>query len=100
MPIPDHFYPFYRVFDEKGQQYCDCSHEEYAIKTLWLHREYQNEIFTYQKINAPILDQTVDVTATREGELPGQQGLPKAKERLPFEPEDKQLQHSILEEII
>ena len=32
MPIPDHFYPFYRVFDERGQQYCDCSHEEYAIR--------------------------------------------------------------------
>ena len=65
-----------------------------------LHRENQNEIFTYNKINAPILDQTVDVIATREKELPGQQGLPKAKERLPFEPEDKQLEHSILEELI
>ena len=93
-------YPYYRVYDESGEQYCDCSHEEYAIKTLWLHRENQNEIFTYHKINAPILDQTVDVTATRERELPGQQGLPKAKERLPFEPEDKQLEHSILEELI
>mgnify|MGYP003323773155 FL=1 len=98
--ISPHMYPFYRVFDENGDQYCDCSHEEYAIKTLWLHREHQNEIFTYHKINAPILDQTVDVIATREKELPGQQGLPKAKERLPFEPEDKQLEHSILEELI
>ncbi len=32
--ISDHMYPFYRVFDEKGEQYCDCSHEEYAIRTV------------------------------------------------------------------
>ena len=32
--ISDHMYPFYRVFDDKGQQYCDCSHEEYAIRTV------------------------------------------------------------------
>ena len=53
MPIPDHFYPFYRVFDERGQQYCDCSHEEYAIRTVELHAEYQNEKFTYRRIDAP-----------------------------------------------
>ena len=53
MPIPDHFYPFYRVFDERGQQYCDCSHEEYAIRTVELHAEYQNETFTYRRIDAP-----------------------------------------------
>ena len=41
--ISDHMYPFYRVFDEKGEQYCDCSHEKYAIKTVELHEEYQNE---------------------------------------------------------
>ena len=41
--ISDHMYPFYRVFDDKGQQYCDCSHEEYAIRTVELHAEHQNE---------------------------------------------------------
>ena len=50
--ISDHMYPFYRVFDEKGEQYCDCSHEQYAIRTVELHAEYQNEKFTYRKINA------------------------------------------------
>jgi len=100
--IPDHMYPFYRVFDHNGEQYCDCSHEEYAIKTVWLHEEYQNEKFSYKRIDAPkpLPPHIIDVNAIGVGELPGQQGLPKAKERLPFEPEDKQLEHSILQELI
>ena len=51
--ISEHMYPFYRVFDDKGEQYCDCSHEKYAIRTVELHAEYQNETFTYRRINAP-----------------------------------------------
>ena len=51
--ISNHMYPFYRVFDEKGEQYCDCSHEEYAIRTVELHAEYQNETFTYRRVDAP-----------------------------------------------
>ena len=51
--ISDHMYPFYRVFDDKGQQYCDCSHEEYAIRTVELHEQHQNETFTYRRIDAP-----------------------------------------------
>ena len=94
--IPDHMYPFYRVFDERGQQYCDCSHEEYAIRTVELHAEYQNETFTYRRIDAPkpLPPYIVDVTAEYEGELPGQQGLPKVKERLPFEPVLEELPES------
>ena len=89
--IPDHMYPFYRVFDEKGEQYCDCSHEEYAIRTVELHAEHQNETFTYRRIDAPkpLPPHIVDVTAETENELPGQKGLPsanklrqKAQERL------------------
>ena len=97
--ISDHMYPFYRVFDDKGQQYCDCSHEEYAIRTVELHAEYQNETFTYRRIDAPkpLPPHIVDVTAQYEGELPGQQGLPKAKERLPFEPEDKLLGYLLID---
>ena len=96
MPIPNHFYPFYRVFDERGQQYCDCSHEEYAIRTVELHAEYQNETFTYRRIDAPkpLPPHIVDVTAETEVELPGQKGLPKVKERLPFEPELEELPQS------
>ena len=99
--IPDHMYPFYRVFDDKGQQYCDCSHEEYAIRTVELHAEYQNEKFTYRRIDAPkpLPPYIVDVTAEYEGELPGQRGLPKVKERLPFEPEFEELPQSNLHEI-
>ena len=95
--ISDHMYPFYRVFDEKGEQYCDCSHEQYAIKTLELH----DKKFTYRKINAPkpLPPYIVDVTAEHEGELPGQRGLPKSKERLPFEPEMEQLSQSNLHQI-
>ena len=68
--ISDHMYPFYRVFDEKGKQYCDCSHEEYAIRTVELHEEYQNEKFTYRRIDAPkpLPPYIVDVTAEYEGE--------------------------------
>ena len=74
--IPDHMYPFYRVFDEKGEQYCDCSHEKYAIRIVELH---EGEGFTYRRRDAPkpLPPHIVDVTAEYEGELPGQRGLPK-----------------------
>ena len=75
--LPDHFYPYWTVYDSLGQKYCDSSHEEYAITTLKLH---EGEGFTYKQINAPkpLPPHIVDVTATTEGELPGQQGLPSA----------------------
>ena len=99
--ISDHMYPFYRVFDEGGKQYCDCSHEEYAIRTIELHSEYQNETFTYRKINAPkpLPPHIVDVSAQTDRELPGQSGLPESKRRLPFEPEESKLKESKLKEI-
>ena len=87
---------FYRVFDDRGKQYCDCSHEEYAIRTVELHEKYQNEKFTYRRIDSPkpLPPHIVDVTAEYEGQLPGQRGLSKAKERLPFEPEIEELPQS------
>ena len=36
----------------------------------------------------------VDVTAEHDGELPGQRGLPKVEERLPFELEMEELPQS------
>ena len=95
--ISDHMYPFYRVFDEKGEQYCDCSHEEYAIKTLELH----DQKFTYRKINAPkpLPPHIIDVNAETDGELPGQRGLPESKRRLPFESEQDQHKECKLKEI-
>ena len=101
MPIPDHFYPFWSVYDHKGKKYCDCSHEKYAIRTLELHAEHQNETFTYRRIDAPkpLPPYIVDVTAEYDGELPGQRGLPKVTERLPFEPVLEELPESHKESI-
>ena len=74
-------YPYWSCYDGLGQKYCDCSHEKYAIRTLELH---EGEGFTYKRIDAPkpLPPYIVDVTAEYEGGLPGQQGLPKATERL------------------
>ena len=96
MTLPDYFYPYWSVYDGLGQHYNDCSHEKYAIRTLELH---EGEGFTYRRIDAPkpLPPYIVDVTAEYEGELPGQQGLPKAKERLPFEPVLEELPESNLQ---
>ena len=98
MPIPDHFYTFWSVYDHRGEKYCDCSHEKYAIRTLELH---EGEGFTYRRIDAPkpLPPYIVDVTAEYEGELPGQRGLPKVTERLPFEPVLEELPESHKESI-
>ena len=105
MPIPDHFYPFWSVYDHRGEKYCDCSHEKYAIRTLELH---EGEGFTYRRIDAPkpLPPHIVDVTAEYEGELPGQRGLPNAnklhereQERMPFEPVLEELPESHKESI-
>ena len=80
MILPANFYPYWSVYDHRGEKYCDCSHEKYAIRTLELHEER----FTYRKILAPkpLPPEIIDVNATYEGELSGQSGLPKATERL------------------
>ena len=98
MPVPDHFYPYWSVYDGLGQHYNDCSHEKYAIDTLRLHPD---EGFTYKRIDAPkpLPPHVVDVTAEHEGKLPGQQGLPQVKKRLPFEPILEELPQSNLHEI-
>ena len=81
-------YPYYRVYDEKGKQYCDCGWEEHAQE-----RVLANRGFCYKRIDAPkpINPETVDVGVIPVEELPGQQGLPKAVDRLPFEPEEEEL---------
>ena len=75
------FYPYWSVYDGLGQKYCDCSHEKYAITTLQLH---EGEGFTYRRVDAPkpLPPEIIDVDAQRDKELPGQQGLPFATERL------------------
>ena len=78
-------------------------HEEYAIQTVWLHEQYQNETFTYRRIDAPkpLPPVIIDVDAQKEGELPGQQGLPSPTERLHEDIRQKrqQLEESKLAEL-
>ena len=76
-------YPFYRVFDDKGEQYCDCGWEQHAQE-----RVLANRGFSYRRIDAPkpLNPETVDVSVTPTEELSGQQGLPRAVDSLPFEP--------------
>ena len=84
-------YPFYRVFTEKGEQYCDCGWEKHAQELILLNKGVQR--LSYRRIDAPkpINPETVDVGVIPVEELPGQQGLPKAVDRLPFEPEEEEL---------
>ena len=83
-------YPFYRVYTEKGEQYCDCGWEKHAQELIILNKNVQP--LTYRRIDAPkpINPETVDVGVIPTEELPGQQGLPKAVDRLPFEPEPEE----------
>ena len=75
-------YPFYRVFDEKGEQYADCGRERTAQNLILVNKGVKE--LTYRRIVAPkpINPETVDVSVTPTEELPGQQGLPSAVERL------------------
>ena len=84
-------YPYYRVFDKNGEQYCDCGWEKHAQELVLLNKDVQP--LTYRRIDAPkpINPETVDVGVIPVEELPGQQGLPKAVDRLPFEPEGEEL---------
>tara|TARA_B100001079_G_scaffold242871_1_gene229214 strand:+ start:224 stop:541 length:318 start_codon:yes stop_codon:yes gene_type:complete len=93
-------YPFYRVFTEKGEQYCDCGWEKHAQELVILNKDVQP--LYYERVDAPkpINPETVDVNVTPTEELPGQQGLPQAVERLPFEPELEELPESPLETFI
>ena len=81
-------YPFYRVYDENGEQYCDCGWEKHAQELIILNQtcslEADRKNLTYRRIDAPkpINPETVDVGVIPVEELPGQQGLPKAVERL------------------
>ena len=75
-------YPFYRVFTETGEQYCDCGWEKHAQELILLNKGVQR--LSYRRIDAPkpINPETVDVGVIPVEELPGQQGLPSAVERL------------------
>ena len=67
-------YPFYRVYDENGEQYCDCGWEKHAQELIILNQtcsiEADRKELTYKRIDAPkpIDPETVDVDAET---LPG-----------------------------
>ena len=67
-------YPFYRVYDENGEQYCDCGWEKHAQELIILNQtcsiEADRKELTYKRIDAPkpIDPETVDVNAET---LPG-----------------------------
>ena len=54
-------YPYYRVYDEKGEQYADCGRERTAQNLILINHYVQQ--LTYRRIDAPkpINPETVDV---------------------------------------
>ena len=62
-------YPFYRVYDANGEQYCDCGWEKHAQELIILNQtcsiEADRKELTYKRIDAPkpIDPETVDVDA-------------------------------------
>jgi hypothetical protein len=64
---------YYSVYSPLGQKYADCGWERDAINLCSMVPGR-----TYRK-NKFITDQVIDITATTDKELPGQQGLPPAK---------------------
>ena len=75
-------YPFYRVYDENGEQYCDCGWEKHAQELIILNQtcsiEADRKELTYKRIDAPkpIDPETVDVDAET---LPGDTQLKAQK---------------------
>ena len=71
-------YPYYKVIDEKGEQYADCGHEKTAQDLIMLNKGRIN--LSYRRVDEPkpINPETVDVGVIPVGELPGQQGLPSS----------------------
>ena len=70
-------YPFYRVYDENGEQYCDCGWEKHAQELIILNQtcslKADRKNLTYKRIDAPkpIDPETVDVSVTPTEELEG-----------------------------
>ena len=81
-------YPFYRVFDENGEQYCDCGWEKHAQELIILNQtcsiEADRKELTYKRIDAPkpIDPETVDVDAETlpgDAQLKGQKILERSE---------------------
>ena len=81
-------YPFYRVYDENGEQYCDCGWEKHAQELIILNQtcslEADRKELTYKRIDAPkpIDPETVDVNAETlpgDAQLKGQKILERSE---------------------
>ena len=81
-------YPFYRVYDENGDQYCDCGWEKHAQELIILNQtcsiEADRKELTYKRIDAPkpIDPETVDVNAETlpgDAQLKGQKILERSE---------------------
>jgi len=81
-------YPFYRVYDENGDQYCDCGWEKHAQELIILNQtcsiEADRKELTYKRIDAPkpIDPETVDVDAETlpgDAQLKGQKILERSE---------------------
>ena len=81
-------YPFYRVYDENGEQYCDCGWEKHAQELIILNQtcsiEADRKELTYKRIDAPkpIDPETVDVDAETlpgDAQLKGQKILERSE---------------------
>ena len=73
---------FYRVFDEKGAQYCDCGWEKHAQELIELNKDVQK--LTYKRIDPPkpLPPTTVNVDAEvlpADPQLKGQKILPESE---------------------
>lgn len=85
---------YWTVYTPDGRKYADCGWERDAARLCAMVPGR-----TYHK-NKYLQDQVIDVTATTDYQLPGQQGLPPAKIRVGGQELDMQqkLPESTLEE--
>ena len=67
---------YWTVYTPDGRKYADCGWERDAIRLVEMvpGRTYRKTKYLH--------DQVIDVTATTDKQLPGQQGLPPAKIRV------------------
>ena len=69
---------YWEVLSPLGKKIANTGTIEDAIRLC----EMRGQGHTYRKVKF-IMDQVIDITSTTDKQLPGQQGLPAAKEKLP-----------------
>ena len=69
---------YWEVLNPLGKKIANTGSIDDAIRLC----ELRGSGYTYRKVKF-IMDQVIDITSTTDKQLPGQQGLPAAKEELP-----------------